>query len=740
MYDPESIQATVAHISDLHFGMKYQQPIWSSLATYLKNTLKPELILATGDLVDLPRKKYLQEAVNAIKCLGIRCLVCPGNHDRHWFGNSIGFLPTFGKFEGHFIDHMPGMKGETVPIANGKLRIVSVDTSDHARHFARGFVSEERRQEIIEAFSNEKTSEASLTILLVHHHLLPVSGLENESQRKRDLLDLVTVANAGKVLETLADAQVDLVLHGHEHHFNVARYGTFAGHQREVTIVGAPSATGARTNAGCCQKDASFVCLEFSRDGSIWLVRHQFHAEKSCALRPGSDLPRSTAWGRATDAPIRLFSAEALRRSRYHRLGAPKETQPSTVRVHFDFKEDRDIVVSRRQTNFEFDGGVVSVRASNDTGQPSHPEFWVKKDWTTDRVALQPRDDFQHVRGTKGTYVVYADLPDNGGKSYAEVSAQYVWVGASTLCTHDLDLIDETRRDQFKSDGREFVFVLSRKWISRLTLDVSLPEGFAPPCDSSSVLAYIQRKDDHQALPSPDLTELIHWDRGAHFSLAIDYPEEHVKYFLAWKVPSGPTFDSEAKQFGRFCFENAESLVDDIFGFLKGSFLDFVSEVAIYPTALDSAYPFFSSCFRTAKSETLLAPETLDLRDPRSLPAQAWWGKVAVGVSRQDHTAATTDDRSKGLQKGEAGAVLFSISGRLSGEAGLPWAIVRLSWRIWPAKTLTDQSLRSINSVSEALSVLLSASYLKHSYGGRNNGCILDETRQGGVGPHHEPS
>lgn len=733
MYDPKSIQATVAHISDLHFGMKYQQPIWSSLATYLKDTLRPSLILATGDLVDSPRKKYLQEAENAINCLGIRCLVCPGNHDRHWFGNSIGFLPTFGKFEGHFIDHMPGLKGETLPIANGRVRIVSVDTSDHARHFARGFVSEDRRRAITEAFSKEKANEASLTILLVHHHLLPVSGLENESQRKRDLLSLVTVANAGKVLETLAAAQVDLVLHGHEHYFNVARYGTFAGHQREIAIVGAPSATGARTKAGCCQENASFVCLEFSRDGSIWLVRHQIHGKPSCTLSPSTDSPPPPAWGRATDAPIRLFSAEALRRSRYHRLGAPKETQPSTVRVHFDFKEDRDIVVSRRQTNFEFETGVVSVRASNDTGQPSHPEFWVKKDCTADRVALQPRDDFRHVSGKKGTYVVYADLPGNGGNSYAEVSARYVWVGASTLCKHDLDLIDENRRDQFQSDGRESVFVLSRKWISRLTLDVSLPDGFAPPYDSSSVLAYIQRKDDDQALFSPDLTELIHWDRGAHFSLAIDYPEEHVKYFLAWKVPCGPTFASEAKEFGRFCIENAASLVQNIFDFLEGSFLDFVDEVAIYPTAVKSEYPFLSNCIRTAISGSPLAPETLDLRDARSLPAQAWWGKVAVGVS-QDQTAATTVDGTKGLQKGETGAVFFSISGRLSGEAGLPWAIVRLSWRTRLDKALTDQSLRSINSISEALSVLLSASYLKHSQGGRKNGRILDETKQGGVG------
>ena len=43
---------TIAHLSDLHFGMKSQTESWRPLTNFLANELRPDLVLVTGDLAD----------------------------------------------------------------------------------------------------------------------------------------------------------------------------------------------------------------------------------------------------------------------------------------------------------------------------------------------------------------------------------------------------------------------------------------------------------------------------------------------------------------------------------------------------------------------------------------------------------------------------------------------------------------------------------------------------------------
>src|SRR3954465_4628655 len=87
---------TILHLSDLHFGAHNQ-----SLVQGLKDAvsdIRPNLILATGDLADSPKESYLLKAKAFLDDLSQSCaqpeapglpnvIVTPGNHDKMILGN-----------------------------------------------------------------------------------------------------------------------------------------------------------------------------------------------------------------------------------------------------------------------------------------------------------------------------------------------------------------------------------------------------------------------------------------------------------------------------------------------------------------------------------------------------------------------------------------------------------------------------------------------------------------------------
>lgn len=78
----------IAHISDPHFGSPRAGEVWRHVNKFLR-TLKPKLVLVTGDLVHTPEEKLYDEALNALEGLELDYFVCSGNHDRYVLGNRV---------------------------------------------------------------------------------------------------------------------------------------------------------------------------------------------------------------------------------------------------------------------------------------------------------------------------------------------------------------------------------------------------------------------------------------------------------------------------------------------------------------------------------------------------------------------------------------------------------------------------------------------------------------------------
>lgn len=252
----------IAHVSDLHFGLTAgHKDIWDSLKGYFNNSsnrTRFDLVLVTGDIVDSPNRKSYQIAREELDSLNVPngYFVCPANHDRHPRGNALARLASLWNriagipmapawFDNLFSDRMPGLR-HAVSLSLGpphnrwKLRLLSMDSSEAARFSAQGFVSLPKLEELA-ARATVNDDEADLVLLLVHHHLLPIRALERHTQHPEDLLNFTTMANAGSFLAALTHAHVDIVLHGHEHQYNWARYGNYHERQVEVNVIGAGS-------------------------------------------------------------------------------------------------------------------------------------------------------------------------------------------------------------------------------------------------------------------------------------------------------------------------------------------------------------------------------------------------------------------------------------------------------------------------------------------------------------------
>ena len=84
---PADDHTLIGHISDLHFGSAHADDVWRSVSKFLVDTVRPNLLLITGDLVDTPKARLYEHAKTALDNLRIPYYVCAGNHDRHLKGN-----------------------------------------------------------------------------------------------------------------------------------------------------------------------------------------------------------------------------------------------------------------------------------------------------------------------------------------------------------------------------------------------------------------------------------------------------------------------------------------------------------------------------------------------------------------------------------------------------------------------------------------------------------------------------
>lgn len=679
----------IAHISDLHFGAWGQTTTWELLKDRLQNQVHPHLILVTGDIANTPRKKFFRTARSELDnlCQGIaaRYLVCAGNHDRFFYGNrTLRPVRALAKpfqwvaqvirgshlspFDAHFGDAVPSLTAPANLTLGAspnewRLRIFALDSNREADSFARGKVSWPDVQRLANAM--EHSDEVDLGILLVHHHLLSVRGLEQSRQGTRALFNLTTLVNSGSLLEALACAHVDIALHGHEHRANWGRYATLSGGGGETAVIAAGSSTGAITLHKSDPSTASYNLIELRPDRSVDLTVYSWSGG---------------AWNAGTH--YQLLDSPAVRRNRLLRRSGGSLARPSTSEVvkHVEFTRARDGIVNESSSDWSLEGGKWSRLVWNETGVPTNfsVRFASRKGqiWTpnvplvfTELPAKNPKDP----RG----YFFECDVDPAIATVPLHIEVSYTWLGGAVLTREELDALDATKRGPFRDSGYELAAATATSFLKSLTLAVGIPPELAPGENDIRVFQQLSTGDPYKYSSPPELYDYLRIIAPGNYLLAVPYPQKNMRYVVAWKPPLQQPAE-EAEKFRTNARSKGAELVRRFYEGLTATPLGASAVVSLYVPSLGQVGRL--DLVGSHPKEASPRPAQIEIDRQSMVVTLAWRGALAATPILQPAQRAENADALGMLQEERA---LIAVPVRLGMDwtNSPPWGVVRIGIR-----------------------------------------------------------
>lgn len=200
----------IVQISDLHVGSQFLSDKFETLISEV-NDINPDVVVVTGDLTNEGLVKEYERCKALLDKLNTkRTITISGNHDYR----NTGYL-LFKKF----------FPFESVNELSDDVVLVTVGTARPDRN--EGEVGYRQNLWLERTLQKYKDK---VKIVAMHHHLVAIPDTGS---------DQLTVVDAGDVLRTILDSNVDLVLCGHKHRPWVWNFG-------RLSVVNAGTATSER--------------------------------------------------------------------------------------------------------------------------------------------------------------------------------------------------------------------------------------------------------------------------------------------------------------------------------------------------------------------------------------------------------------------------------------------------------------------------------------------------------------
>lgn len=220
-YSHSLVTARILHVSDLHIGTREDPEVEHALAG-LAGELRPEVVVASGDLANRGRPAEHDRAHAFLTSLGAQVLAVPGNHDLP-YTVPRRFTSPWREFE--------RVWGSTEPTyASPALHVVGLNSARPYRHQS-GRVTDAQLQGAATRLGD--AAPGAYRVVVLHHHMI---GAPWRATRKRP------VARRNHVLRELVAAGADLIVAGHIHQAAVSERHEFevVGDAPEVVVSIAP--------------------------------------------------------------------------------------------------------------------------------------------------------------------------------------------------------------------------------------------------------------------------------------------------------------------------------------------------------------------------------------------------------------------------------------------------------------------------------------------------------------------
>ncbi|MBA2463139.1 MAG: metallophosphoesterase [Actinobacteria bacterium] len=199
------MQTRILHVSDLHFGRNDKPESIEALGRLIEE-VRPELVIASGDLTHRGLRSQHERAAEFLRGLGLPLLTIPGNHDIPYTFPKR-FTSPWLEFERLWKETEPVYRSDT-------LVVVGLNSVRPWRHQSGRL----KPDQVERAGALLRDAPASaLRVVTFHHHLL---GAPWRSRKK-------PVAKRNVVLAGLVDAGADLILAGHIHQSTIAERREF---------------------------------------------------------------------------------------------------------------------------------------------------------------------------------------------------------------------------------------------------------------------------------------------------------------------------------------------------------------------------------------------------------------------------------------------------------------------------------------------------------------------------------
>lgn len=207
----------------------YSQVLFDEMVIRLKDDIKPDLVLITGDLTKDGERlshEYVKGKLDELRASGIRTLVIPGNHDRGGSIDAVVYdniltypaeVATDEWFATQYADYGYGESSEREattltyacePVSN--LVVIGIDSG------IEGTLSAQTLSWVVDK-AKAATASGKRVIAMMHHPLIPhVTNAES-------LVPTYVVSNHDYIRNALIDAGIKVIFTGHFHTSDIAK-------------------------------------------------------------------------------------------------------------------------------------------------------------------------------------------------------------------------------------------------------------------------------------------------------------------------------------------------------------------------------------------------------------------------------------------------------------------------------------------------------------------------------------
>jgi 3',5'-cyclic AMP phosphodiesterase CpdA len=259
--------ATIAHLSDIHFGANDQKIVDASEAWLLAH--RPDLVIISGDFTQRARVEQFKAAsawLNRLRADGFKLLVVPGNHDVPLYDVARRFARPLERYKRYISNDLcPWYEDD-------QLAVLGINTA-RSLTIKDGRINREQMDIIRERFA--AVADHKTRILVTHHPLfqMPI-GEGNELTE--------AVGRHRDAVKAVCEAGVHIALAGHFHRTYAESAKKMVENAGRALVIQAGTATSVRLRNNELQ---SFNWIETTRNDEIDL---QIVAWNGARFQPGS--------------------------------------------------------------------------------------------------------------------------------------------------------------------------------------------------------------------------------------------------------------------------------------------------------------------------------------------------------------------------------------------------------------------------------------------------------------------